>query len=71
VLHFLRDSAILTVMANRAIEFDQFVHTLLSLFLRLLSSFFRFLLLIRIIGEGTRIRRTKGSPCRGAGAAGD
>ena len=35
-------------MANRAIEFDQFVHTLLSLFLRLLSSFFRFLLLIRI-----------------------
>ena len=51
MLHFLRDSAILTVMANRAIEFDQFVHTLLSLFLRLLSSFFRFLLLIRIIGE--------------------
>ena len=39
-------------MANRAIEFDQFVHTLLSLFLRLLSSFFRFLLLIRIKGEG-------------------
>ena len=51
VLHFLRDSAILTVMANRAIEFDQFVHTLLSLFLRLLSSFFRFLLLIRIQGS--------------------
>ena len=39
-------------MANRAIKFDQFVHTLLSLFLRLLSSFFRFLLLIRILGEG-------------------
>lgn len=38
-------------MANRAIEFDQFVHTLLSLFLRLLSSFFRFLLLIRIPEE--------------------
>ena len=38
-------------MANRAIEFDQFVHTLLSLFLRLLSSFFRFLLLIRIFGD--------------------
>ena len=37
-------------MTNRAIEFDQFVHTLLSLFLRLLSSFFRFLLLIRIPG---------------------
>lgn len=51
VLHFLRDSAILTVMTNRAIEFDQFVHTLLSLFLRLLSSFFRFLLLIRIQGS--------------------
>ena len=51
MLHFLRDSAILTVMANRAIEFDQFVHTLLSLFLRLLSSFFRFLLLIRIQGS--------------------
>ena len=33
---------ILTVMTNRAIEFDQFVHTLLSLFLRLLSSFFGF-----------------------------
>ena len=41
-------------MANRAIEFDQFVPTLLSLFLRLLSSFFRFLLLIRIY-EGEAI----------------
>ena len=41
-------------MTNRAIEFDQFVHTLLSLFLRLLSSFFRFLLLIRIY-EGEAI----------------
>ena len=42
-------------MANRAIEFDQFVHTLLSLFLRLLSSFFRFLLLIRIQGSQVNV----------------